>query len=136
MPNSEWSRRPIDAPGFRAFGQSDRGGVTDDFETGSTGADFQAFGVTSFGSTAAKTYDMEPPARAGIWKVLFCRDASTAAIQKVRASTGGAVDYTSTAGLDHIAAFNSDGETLVLMSVSTILWAIVSNQGAVVLSTA
>ena len=67
--------------------------------------------------------------------MLFCLDAATGAIQTVRASTGGAVDFLSTGGGEHIAKFNGDGDALVLVGRNSSQWVVVSNISAVAFST-
>lgn len=124
MPRSNWSRRSFEAPGLEL----------NPVETGSTAADLANRGITQFGATAAKTYDLAAPVEGAV-KVLFCTDASTAAIQTVRASTGATINFFSTAGDEHIAKFSQDGDSIVLVGLSSVRWGVVANIGAVAFST-
>ena len=86
------------------------------------------YGLTTIGSTSgAVAYSLDAPA-AGLLKILACTEGSTANTVVVTA-TGATFD-----GTNDIATFNAAAENLSLIGLSTALWAITGNVGAVALT--
>ena len=135
MAKGEWFRRPVQAAYVdqQSTGNSDIAGTLQmRLSAGTTAANFGNTGITTFGATAAKTYDLDVPF-AGAIKVLFCLDGATGAIQKVRGASGS--DFFSTAGAKEVLQFNHDGEAALLFGRSTTQWIVLSQQ-ALAFSTA
>lgn len=102
--------------------------LKDNVTVASTGTVIEPWGVTSFGSTAAKGYSMSAPVP-GVEVLLACTQASTGALQTVTLASG------TFDGTNHIATFNAAGDNLFLKGLTTSLFAVVGNTGSVALST-
>lgn len=133
----EYFKRPLYTPkvqtyssgvdstaGFVAYG----GGFDNVVETGATGTDLKNYGVSLVGATGNKTYDIAAPS-AGVMKYLFCTQ-STGVTLKIRASTGGAVEFLTTAGGQEVLSFNNDGESAVLVGRNSSQYVVLSHVGA------
>lgn len=88
---------------------------------GTTAATFPNYGVTSFGSTAAKSYRLAAPV-AGQEKWLYCTAATTGAVQKIIASTSNSINFISTVGSKNIMQFNKNNQIVHLIGASTVKW--------------
>lgn len=98
----------------------------------STATTITARGVTTLGATAAKDYTMAAPI-AGVEKRLICTGATTLA-QTVTLAAG---TFVSTAGTTaNKASFDSLGEALTLVGLSTSQYAVFGNLNSVSLTTA
>jgi hypothetical protein len=98
---------------------------------GSTAANFSNNGLTKFGddTTAAATYTMDAPTRAGIVKMLRSEQSDTL-IRTV--NTGVGINDSTTITK---FTFDTNGEAVTLVAESTDAWSVVSNVGAVGTST-
>lgn len=98
-------------------------------ESGSTNTAFKPQGLTHFGDSAASTYTMEKPGRAGQVKFLVATDASTGGpVQKVRVSTGGGGVKVGAGTTNLALEFESTGAAAWLVSRSTDRWDVVSTR--------
>lgn len=107
------------------------GGLGDDTPSSATSASTATAitprGVTSLASSAAKGYVLTAPI-SGVRKVLTATTTSTA----IRTITLASGTYQTTAGSSFTAAaFNGQGQSLMLQALSTALFAVLSNIGPV-----
>lgn len=109
------------------------GGAGDETVTSaSTATTIVPRGITTLGATAAKDYTMAAPI-AGVDKKLFCTGSTTLA-QTVTLAAG---TFHTTAGTSfNKATFDSTGECLILTGLSTSVYGVLSNLGAVSFTTA
>lgn len=97
---------------------------------GTTAANFPAYGVVTFGSTAAKNYTLDTPV-GGEVVFLRCTAGTTSALQTIQSgSTAVTFDGTKTN-----LVFNAADDAVILAAESATRWAIYSNVGTVVTST-
>lgn len=96
-------------------------------QDGSTAASFVNYGLTKFGdeSTSAATYTMTAPSRPGLFKMLRSEQGDT--LVKTVNLQAGINDSTTLTRL----TFDTNGESVFLMSESTSAWSVISNNGNV-----
>lgn len=108
-----------------------RNGVSDGVTAASTAANISNRGTTTLGATAAKDYTLDPPTAAGKTKRLVSTNGTT---QTVTAS--GATFLTTAGSTVNKVSMESTGAVLLLESLSTILWAVISKIGTTTFTTA
>lgn len=90
-------------------------------EQGSTGSNLSNFGLSHVGDSTDAIYVLDPP-EPGVRKYLACTQASTNALQTVRAATGGSIDL----GSANAIVFDAADQGAVLMGRSSTRWDICS----------
>ena len=122
------ARRYLGRGGLALADGSIQTGPIQDLATTSTATTINPYGVTRIGSTAAKSFRIGTPIN-GMHKWLFC-DQSTTVVIKIIASTGGTIDFLTTAGGKEVLQFNNDGESAHLIGSGTTSWMVISHIGA------